>query len=247
MQKHPKNRRRESLLELGRKYNCDKCVFHNYLPHYEWHLKKLRNRKLNILEIGIGGYQSAQSGGSSLKMWRDYFAHSNIFGIDIEDKSWLDGDRIKTFRGSQDDEEFLLKVCNETGPLDIVIDDGSHINRHVIASFKFLFPRLKATGIYVVEDIQTSYWGKAFGTDWGGSSDRKSDTTTMGFFKSLTDGLNYADFMEPRYQPTYFDKHIVSMSFYHNLIFIQKGLNNEGSPLIDAARNRLRAMIKLKE
>lgn len=51
----------------------------------------------------------------------------------------------------------------------------------------------------------------------------------MNYFKNLTDGLNYVEFIDSGYQPTYFDKHIVKMLFYHNLIFIYKGNNNEPS------------------
>ncbi len=51
----------------------------------------------------------------------------------------------------------------------------------------------------------------------------------MGFFKSLVDGLNYEEFIKPGYVPSYYDKNIIAMTFYHNLVFIQKGKNNEGS------------------
>ena len=40
---------------------------------------------------------------------------------------------------------------------DIIIDDGSHQSKHIISSFKFLFSYLNNNGIYVVEDLQTSY------------------------------------------------------------------------------------------
>ncbi len=59
----------------------------------------------------------------------------------------------------------------------------------------------------------------------------------MNFFKGLADSLNYEEIIRPGYIPTYFDKNIVFMHFYHNLIFIYKGKNNEGSHyLINKAR-----------
>jgi hypothetical protein len=64
------------------------------------------------------------------------------------------------------DESFLGKVLEETGPLDIIIDDGSHINRDVLTSFHYLFPGLRTGGFYVIEDLQTAYW-----PGYGGSSD----------------------------------------------------------------------------
>jgi len=231
-----------SLSDLAVKYGTDKYGKHYYTQHYETHFRKLRLRKLNVLEIGVGGYKDPRGGGKSLRMWRDYFPHARIFGIDIYDKRPHDEERIKTFQGSQIDTEFLERVCRETGGLDIIIDDGCHINSHVITTFKFLFPRLKDDGIYAVEDTQTSYWKKVGGTEWGGSSDPSATETTMGYFKSLTDGLNHEEFVRAKYEPTYFDSHIISMHFYHNLIVIRKGENNEGSPILERLKREFESM-----
>lgn len=158
-------------------------------------------------------------------MWKKYFQIGNIFSIDIYDKSALQEDRIKIFQGSQVDKDFLDKVCSEIGDIDLIIDDGSHINEHVIESFKILFPKLKDGGIYVIEDTCTAYW-----PDYGGDASKFDNPgTSMNFFKKLTDSLNFKDFLDPEYQPTYFDMNIISMHFYHNLIFIYKGRNEESS------------------
>ena len=107
----------------------------------------------------------------------------------------------------------------------IIIDDGSHINEHVIETFNLLFPKLKDGGVYVIEDTQTSYW-----EEYGGDgTDLNNPKTMMNYFKGLTDCLNHQEFITPAHQPDYFDKKIVSMHFYHNLIFIYKGDNNEQS------------------
>ena len=91
-----------------------------------------------------------RAGGESLRMWKAFFPNSTIYGIDIVDKKHVEEDRIKVFQGSQDDESFLRKVIDETGGFDIIIDDGSHVNEHVIKSFNVLFPALRDSGIYVV-------------------------------------------------------------------------------------------------
>jgi len=62
--------------------------------------------------------------------------------------------------------------------------------------------------------------------------------TSLCLLKNLTDGLNHEEFIRPGYQPSYYDLHIVGMHFYHNLVFIQKGENNEGSNLIRANKPR---------
>ncbi len=158
-------------------------------------------------------------------MWKAYFPNSNIYSIDIHDKSAIQEDRIRIFKGSQNDPEFLKRVASEIGKLDIVIDDGSHVNEHVLTSFKTLFPLLDTAGTYVVEDTQTAYW-----PEYGGSStDMNHPGSSLAFFKSLTDGLNHAEFLIPDFEPDYFQRHIVAMTFYHNMVFVQKGLNEEPS------------------
>ena len=49
----------------------------------------------------------------------------------------------------------------------------------------------------------------------------------MEFFKKLVDGLNHVEYPVEDYKPSYFDKNIVEIAFFHNLIFIQKGNNDE--------------------
>lgn len=212
----------KNLKRLAVIYGTDKWGYHHYAQHYQTHFSHLRRQKLKILEIGIGGYDDPEAGGGSLRMWRTYFPNAHIYGIDIHDKSCHDERRIKTFQGSQVDDVFLTRVVEEIGSIDIVIDDGSHINAHVLHTFHFLFPHVSTNGFYVVEDTQTSYW-----PEYGGVENKQTDAnTTMGFLKQLADGLNYAEYRIGGYVPTYYDRYIVAMHFYHNLVFIQKGLNN---------------------
>lgn len=214
-----------NLNKLGKIYGTDKVGGHSYMPHYMTHLKRFKCKRINLLEIGVGGYENPHRGGNSLRMWKKYFPFGKIFSLDIYDKSALQESRIKIFKGSQIDKDFLYEVTDKTGELDIIIDDGSHINEHVIETFNLLFPKLKDGGVYVVEDTQTSYW-----EDYGGiSSDLNNPKTMMNYFKSLTDALNNQEFIIPNYKQSYFDRKIISMHFYHNLIFIYKGNNDEKS------------------
>ena len=209
-----------NLKALATVYGSDKWGVHWYAQHYEAHFAPLRQKRLNILEIGIGGYKDPEEGGRSLRMWRTYFPQSRIYGIDVYDKSLHDECRIKTFKGSQTDEQFLEEVFKRIERVDIIIDDGSHQNEHVLCTFKFFFPRLSENGFYVIEDIQTSYW-----PEYGGSSDNLNRMdTTMGFFKSLTDGLNHDDLKKEKYEPSYYDRHISAVHFYRNLVIVRKGI-----------------------
>jgi hypothetical protein len=202
----------------------DKITSHKYTQHYAKYLGRYRAKPVRLLEIGIGGYDNPTEGGASLRMWRSYFPKGRIYGIDIHDKSVLDERRIKTFRGSQADTEFLCAVVEATGGIDVVIDDGSHRCDHIITTFEFLFPRMNERGIYAIEDVQTSYWESYGGND----RDPDRPETTMGYFKELIHGLNHEERPSQTDEPNYFDRNILGVSFFHNLIVIEKGPNTEG-------------------
>jgi len=219
---------RHDLTQLATIFRTDKWNAHWYIPHYERYFQPQRVRPLNLLEIGVGGYEDPRFGGHSLRMWKAYFPRARIYGIDCYDKRALEEPRIRIFQGRQEDPLFLQRVAKEIGRLDIVIDDGSHANAHVITTFEALFPLLADGGIYVVEDTEASYW-PGFG---GSSEDLTTPKTTMGYFKRLVDGLNHAEFLKPGYQPSSFDQHITAMHFSHNLLFIFKGDNSEGSNIL---------------
>ena len=221
-------KRSGDLIALATLFGTDPWGVRAYAPHYQRHFRHLRDRKLTVLEIGVGGYGAPDEGGESLRTWKWFFPRAEIVGIDLYDKRALEEERIRLFQGSQDDPRFLTEVIAEIGRPDIIIDDGSHLNGHVLASFVHLFPLLKDDGIYVIEDTQTAYW-----PTWGGDTiDRNSMQTSMGFAKSLIDGLNHAEFLLPGYSPTYYDQHIVGLHFYHNLVFIDKGSNDEASNMV---------------
>jgi demethylmacrocin O-methyltransferase len=173
---------------------------------------------VNLLEIGIGGYDNPDYGGNSLRMWKRYFHHGKIYGIDIYDKSKFDEHRIKTFQGNQNDIGFLDKILTRIGKIDVIIDDGSHINQDVIASFQFLFPRLNSGGIYVVEDTETSYID-SYGGD---SQNLNNPNTTVNFFKNLIDCVHCESINKNILPDSLIDYNIKSMHFYDNIIFITK-------------------------
>lgn len=218
----------KTIKELAIEHKCDKAAegHHTYDKPYEFHFAPLRGKEIKLLEIGVGGYDTPNEGGASLRMWAEYFTHpfSQIFSIDIYDKKALEEDRIKIWQGSQSDEAFLNKIADTINGIDIIIDDGSHVNSDVIKSFFVLFPKLNDGGIYVVEDIQTAYW-KHYG---GGGEDN-----SVNYFKQYIDGLNYKEIATEMRGlqiapdiPHYFDLNILSIHFYHNMVFIYKGDNS---------------------
>jgi hypothetical protein len=129
--------------------------------HYFWIyqaiFEPIRHKPLRILEIGV-------MLGSSQKLWKRYFDHpqTQIVGIDIDPKCReLDAPQNGTHVriGNQADPDFLKSVVAEFGAFDLIIDDGSHVSSHIIASFNHLFASgLKDSGIYFVEDLHANYW-----------------------------------------------------------------------------------------
>ena len=215
-------RHRNDLTSLALLFGTDKYGSHFYTPHYQRCFHCLRKNPLNVLEIGVGGYDSGDYGGASLRMWKAYFRKSNIVGIDICDKTKFCEPRIDIRQCDQTDSASLMQLSDEYGGFDIVIDDGSHINDHVVKTFQTLFPLLRHNGIYAIEDTQTAYW-----PSWGGGIDNPN--SMMHFFKSFVDGLNHVEYPIAGYQANYYDKNIVEISFFHNLILIRKDEYKEKS------------------
>ena len=145
------------LKKYALKYKSDK-INHGYLEQYNKHFYKDRFKKKNILEIGIKRKTSQSPGASSLKMWKKYFPNSTINGIDIDsiNRNYRE-DNINIYIGDQSDEYFLKSVIKDIGRLDIIIDDGSHINELTLKSYNYLFQHLNQGGIYVIEDLLVSY------------------------------------------------------------------------------------------
>jgi predicted O-methyltransferase YrrM len=147
-----------SLQALGAAYITDKGDwFHSfrgmsYLDVYAIYFGPLRHKSLSILEIGVRE-------GASLILWHEYFPWAQIYGIDIDPacaRAPLLSDRMHIAIGDQGDPVFMAG-CFPNIEFDIVIDDGSHINRLTLAAFKSLWPRLKPGGLYCIEDLRCSY------------------------------------------------------------------------------------------
>ena len=146
--------------------SCDKKPV-NYFNVYESHFEHLRNESLNMLEIGVRW-------GGSVWGWRNYFPNANIIGMDVDPNSMQYGNDdpkngVKLYLGDQCDSKLLNTINNSHGPFDIIIDDGGHTMEQQLSTFDVMWPLLKNGGVYVIEDIHTSYWPK-----WGGGYNKQT-------------------------------------------------------------------------
>jgi hypothetical protein len=155
------------------KYGTDKQrTVHDYVQFYEKYFEPIKNQKLKILEIGI--YRppmgSPCSVGASLKTWYEYFPNSQIIGSDVHPFTDIENNRIKTIisdqslrtRGLSPDgvernglEEIILEFGSN---FDIIIDDGGHNMKQQQVTLGHMFKHLKPNGIFVIEDLHTSYF-----------------------------------------------------------------------------------------
>ena len=140
-----------TLEELSKKYNSDKQWRHNYIPIFEKYFKPIKETAKKVFEIGI--FQ-----GASHRMWIDYFLNAKIYGMDIRDCSNFSIDKLITFIGDQQNRTHLdIFIKGHGEDFDIIIDDGSHSMEGQQVPFAFLFKYVKKGGLYIIEDLHTSY------------------------------------------------------------------------------------------
>lgn len=189
----------------------------HYFEHYDHYFSKYRNTPVRILEIGVNL-------GGSMDLWQQYFGKdAKVMGLDIDPavRERIDPS-IEVVIFDQEDREGLIELFSNTTPFDIIIDDGGHQMTQQIRSFEALFPLLNKGGIYLVEDVQTSYW-KTF------NAGLRKEGTFMEYAKQLTDYVNkdhfrHADTIEI-YPPLLesLTNELTGVHFHDGMCFFQKG------------------------
>jgi hypothetical protein len=170
--------------------HCGK--WQHYFSIYERHLSRFRGRKTRLLEIGV------QNGGS-IDVYRQFFgAGLDYIGVDINpackqlEQHYSAGVHIEI--GDSGDRPFINQLGARLDPIDIVIDDGSHLPAHQLQAFESLYQRLSRDGVYLVEDLHTNFF-----PSYGGG--RRSTSTFLAYAKELTDALHDHVYRDPYYWP----------------------------------------------
>ena len=185
--------------------------WHHYFDIYDRYFSKFRDKEIVLLEIGL--FQ-----GGSLQMWRDYFGDKvKIYGIDInEDCKQFEDENTKVFIGSQSDRKFLREVFSEIPPIDVFIDDGGHTMKQQIVSFEEGYRHIKEGGVYLCEDLHTSYW-----SEYGGGY--KRGNSFIEYSKNWIDSINAYHSRTPRLKVNDFTKTAKSLHYYDSMVVIEKG------------------------
>lgn len=190
----------------------------HYLEIYEKHFNKFLNKSPNILEIGV--YE-----GGSLEMWNYYFdKNCQIYGIDIDPSAKekvkkLNVENIQVDIGDQENRNFWKDYLKDKPKFDIVIEDGGHTIQQQIVTFEEVYEHVSENGVYLCEDLHTSYW-KSYG------GELKNPNTFIEYSKNFIDMLNA--YHIPNCGNEKFKRFrdvTKSISYYDSVIVLEKGSN----------------------
>eukprot|EP01062_Namystynia_karyoxenos_P040244 TRINITY_DN29363_c0_g1_i1.p2 TRINITY_DN29363_c0_g1~~TRINITY_DN29363_c0_g1_i1.p2 ORF type:complete len:308 (+),score=60.14 TRINITY_DN29363_c0_g1_i1:69-992(+) len=165
-----------SMEEIGATLASDKVMVHRYHRAYVPHLEPRRGEALRVLEIGLG-CEGLKDIGLGVRLWGEYLPRATLHVVEYNEpclrgfvernraKRWGPRGGLHVHTGDQSNLTFLARLAAQSGPWDVVVDDGSHESDHQIASFTALWPHVAPGGLYAIEDLQTSFWAGR----WGGN------------------------------------------------------------------------------
>lgn len=182
----------------------------HYFDIYHRHFARFRGTSPSIVEFGVAH-------GGSLQMWKHYFGPgARLCGIDINPKCRrAEEDGISIIIGNQEDRGFLAELAVRLAPIDVLIDDGGHTMGQQIATFEVMFPAVSQTGVYLAEDLHTSYWDR-----YGGGI--RKPGSFIEYAKRLIDQLNAWHAEDHVLEVDDFTRTAASMTFYDSVLVIEK-------------------------
>lgn len=200
------------LLEFAQSERCERVMHKwvHYFDVYHRHLRYLRGHPITFIEIGVFN-------GGSLRMWREYFGPaSRIVGVDINTECVRYAEPgIEIVIGDQGDRGFLRELRERYPGAQAVLDDGGHTMTQQVATFEELYPHLDPEGVYICEDLHTSYM------DYFGGGLRR-DGTFVELAKTLVDRLNAAHIQDGTTGPDAFTTGTDSLHFYDSMLVIER-------------------------
>ena len=183
----------------------------HYFDIYDRHFAAYRGKPVVVLEFGV-------SHGGSLQMWKSYFGPSaQIIGVDINPKcAKLVEDRVEVVIGDQEDRTFLRGLASRLGHVHVLIEDGGHTATQQIATFEELWPSISDGGVFLMEDLHTSYW-----SSYGGGYKRPG--TFIEYAKDLIDQEHAWHSKEEGLAVDEYTQSIRGMHIYDSVIVFDKG------------------------
>ena len=261
---HGWRKTRMTLEDLMRETRTDKVWRHGFHRFYGGILDPLRDKPgERMLEIGVENGLSM----AAWVRYFSHCADDGIQGISYKGaqadaariacatEHFPGCEKMKIFDGDQSDIQFLRHVIREGAGLDpdaqsvttsqwqhggwdVVIDDGSHLPYHQIVTFAALFPFVRPGGLYIIEDVETSYFdapsAKIYGQSIKGAGvGMPPPGNFVEKMKQLVDVVNRRWFYHPEFSVLgpEVDHAVRSISFAGNLIWVQKNfVSDAGYP-----------------
>lgn len=183
----------------------------HYFDVYTRDLTRFRGRPVTFWEIGVFR-------GGSIPMWKAFFGgQARLIFVDIDPACKaleIPGTSVEI--GNQADPAFLADLAATHGPFDVILDDGSHVCAHQIASFENLWPHLADGGVYMVEDCHTSYW-PGFGGGY------RNEASFIEYAKRMIDRMHswYTD-QDALFLFDPIAKELHSIRCYDSIVFAEK-------------------------
>lgn len=213
----------------------------HYFEIYERHFAPFRGRDIRLLEFGVWH-------GGSLQMWRHYFGpRAHIVGVDSNPScAQLAEPGIDIVIGDQVQPETHRQLRERYGPFDIVIDDGGHTMAQQITTFRELYPAVKPGGLYLAEDLHTSYQ-----PPWGGGLGRPG--TFIEFAKQLVDQLHAWYGPPPGLEVDYITRMTFALHFYDSMLVLEKRRIDtprsvySGKPTLPLSSPELQSMARMDQ
>jgi hypothetical protein len=180
----------------------------HYFEIYDRHFSRFRGTDVHVVEFGV-------SQGGSLQMWKKYFGpNAKIFGIDINPHcKAVEEEQIEIFIGDQANRKFLKSLTQVIPRIDILIDDGGHTMEQQISTYEELFPYVDKNGVYLCEDLHTSYWP-------GGGYKKRG--TCIEHSKNFVDYINAWHSQTSKLSVTEFTRSVYSLHYYVSVLVIEK-------------------------
>lgn len=182
----------------------------HYFEVYDRHFAKFRNKAPVVMEIGVFR-------GGSLQMWKDYFGKdAQIIGVDIDEHTKaFEEEQIHIEIGSQGDRDFLKQLKHKYPKIDILIDDGGHTMNQQITTFEEMFCHISSDGVYLCEDLHTSYW-----KEYGGGY--RCQDSYIEYSKNFIDYIHAWFSCDPQLQENRYSRSMHSLHYYDSILVIEK-------------------------
>lgn len=201
----------------------------NYTDIYEAYLGRLRSEKLTILQIGVGGSNAKRGSGSSsflmegttLKLWFDYFPNASIYGVDKEQYTYLENERVTSFavEAASPSAWQAFERATPNVEFDLIFDDGTHRPEDQQVALGCLFPRLRSGGLYFIEDLMSNGYED-------GASGRHTSQTNRNTRSIMRYFQHTRTFLRPNALPNsdYLQAHIALVSLHAPKISVEAKL-----------------------